>query len=339
MLKRLRLWIGLLVSLGFLFLFFHNVPLSGVHQALQQAEYLYLPGAVAIYFLAVVVRAWRWQLLLAPFQRFSIGGLFPIVVIGYMANDVLPIRAGELIRAWLLGRQGRCSASTVLATILVERTFDGLALLSFIFAFSLFFPLVPWLRQVLTWGAVLFGGGLALLLGLGVWGAPALAAAQRLLRPLPLPWRERLGAWVALFGEGLRALRSPGRLVAVFVASLLTWATETAMYGMVGLALGLGLPLHPYFLVAAVANLSITLPSSQGGVGPFEYFAAQTLLLFGVEAGLATAYVLVLHALLLVPVSLLGLYYLWFLHLSLKELSRAPATGMGVPRGAPEALP
>src|SRR5438105_3805238 len=121
MLSGPRLWIGLVVSLVCLVLAFRGVDMGAAAALIAGANYWLLLPALAAYFAGVWVRAVRWRYLLRPIKPMPSGRLFPVVVIGYMANDVLPARMGEIARAYVLGRQEGVSSTSVLATIAVER--------------------------------------------------------------------------------------------------------------------------------------------------------------------------------------------------------------------------
>ena len=126
-----RLWIGLAVSGLFLLLLLFRVDREEIVSALSNANYLYVVPAIALYFVAVYFRAIRWSYLLSPIGRFPVSRLFPVVIIGYMANNLLPARLGELVRSYYLARRETVSGSTALATVAVERLYDGVALLFF----------------------------------------------------------------------------------------------------------------------------------------------------------------------------------------------------------------
>lgn len=329
MLRSLRFWIGAAVSLGFLGLFFARADLGELGSALATADYRYAVPALAIYFVGVWLRAMRWRYLLLPLRSLPSHRLFSIVVIGYMVNNILPLRAGELVRAYILGEKEGLSKAAVLATIAVERTFDGLTLLLFVALVALVLPLASWLSDAVRAVALLFIGALALLLAMALresWAQRITAFAARFL---PQGAAQRGVALLELFLSGLHSLRHP-RLAALALAmSALSWLAEAGMYYLVGLSFGLGQSFVVLILVTSAANLAISLPSSQGGIGPFEYFAAATLTLFGVAAATASAYALALHALLLLPVIGLGLALLWMENLSLSEVARLRAAEVG----------
>jgi len=249
------------------------------------------------------------------------------------------------VRAYYMREKEQVSASATLATIVLARVFDGLALLLFVALVFIFLPMTGFsglgskdaptvLRAV---PAVLTA--LAFVIALGFLTLFALnpragrAVARGIARFAPARIRQRVQELVDLFIGGLSALRSPRRQAGVLVLSLPVWLFEGGMYVMIALAFGLNnlmssaaFVLSVLFLVTAAANLALTLPSSPGGVGPFELLAAASLVLVGVDKDLASSYALALHVVLLVPVTLLGLYYWWRENFSLSKLTAGTQT-------------
>ena len=134
--KRWQFWVGLVISIFFVYLALRNLHLADVWQAMKTAKYWWLVPGVAVYFLGVWVRTWRWHYLLRPLKKIPTRTMFPIVCIGYMGNNIYPARAGEVLRAVILKQREGVSVSASLATIIVERIFDGVVMLGFVF-FSL----------------------------------------------------------------------------------------------------------------------------------------------------------------------------------------------------------
>ncbi|MDO8531657.1 MAG: lysylphosphatidylglycerol synthase transmembrane domain-containing protein [Dehalococcoidia bacterium] len=345
MLKQRRFWLGLVVSLAFLYLFLQRVDFAATGRALAQASYIYLIPAVAVYFGAVWFRALRWRFLLQPLKETSTRRLYPVVVIGYMANNLLPVRLGELVRAYFLGTKENISKTAALATIAVERVFDGIVLLFFLAAVTPFISLGSFLNAFAGGSGIPAGWFVALLVAPFAVVLTALlvvAASPKvrqklvgLARRLPARVADRAAGLVDLFIAGLAVLRSPWRLLGIFVLSLPVWLAEAAMYLLIGYSFGLeaslGYPLAlvVFLLVTAAANLALIVPSSQGGVGPFEWATKTALVFFGVADASATAYAIVLHAALLIPVIAMGLLFLWTENLSLADLTRERLTLKG----------
>ncbi|MCK4490806.1 MAG: flippase-like domain-containing protein, partial [Anaerolineales bacterium] len=130
--KRWQFWVGLGVSAGFMYLALRGLGIGDVWEPLRSAQYWWLLPGVGVYFIGVWVRSWRWHYLLRPIKSVSTPKTFPIVAIGYMGNNIYPARAGEILRAFVLKRKEDISISASLATIVVERVFDGVVMLGFV---------------------------------------------------------------------------------------------------------------------------------------------------------------------------------------------------------------
>jgi len=353
---------GLALSGLFLLLLLFRVDRQEIITALSNANYLYVVPAIGLYFVAVYFRAIRWAYLLSPIGRFPVSRLFPVVVIGYMANNLLPARLGELVRAYYLARRETISGSTALATVAVERLYDGVALLFFA-AISAPALLLLGLFQ----GAHDIARGAALVFAVGTVAMFALAFAFLILaaRPefskivdqvlslAPAKVRPALSELVHRFIGGLQVVNSPRRHLGVFLLSWPVWLLEGGMYLLVGYSFGIHLMFGSFWtmvlvmmLLTATSNLATALPSSAGGIGPFEVVAKETLVALGVSGSVGAVYSLVLHLVALwLPVTLLGLVLLWRQNLSLKTLTSektltsATAEPVSSTLGSPIALP
>jgi len=313
--KRWQFWLGVAISAILLWWALRGLKLADVWQAIQHANYWWILPGVAVYFFAVWARTWRWHYLLRPLKRIPLRELFPVVVIGYMGNNVYPARAGEVIRAYVLKRKQNVSVSASLATIIVERIFDGIVMLIFVLVALPLAPSLPdWLRRVVILGSVAFFGALIVFL--------VLASAPKRFAPVynwlcvrfvPARLRPSVLGILDRFVEGLACLRSPFDLLMIFVTSLVIWLTETVKYWFVMHAFpGHGFPVSFFalMLMNGVVNLATTIPSAPGYVGTFDTPGIAILQEFGVEAATAAGYTLVLHAALWLPITLLGAWYL-----------------------------
>ena len=312
-----KLWLGLIGTALFLGLFFWRIDLSEFADALAEANYWWVVPAVAIWFAAAVLRSLRWHYLLRGLAGLSTATLYPIVIIGYMANNLLPLRTGELVRAYVLGERHRVSKMSTLGTIAVERVFDGVVLVSFLLLAGAILGLSGELAVLAVGMALAF----AVLLPLFVYVASSPDRAsrwtERLVGLLPRTLRQRAQGLVDSFLDGLQSLQSPSLVVLVLATSLGAWLLEALMYYLIGLSFDIGEGFAAYLMVAAAANLAIALPSTSGGIGPFELLAKETLTFLGVGSAVAGAYAVALHGLLLLPVIVVGLIFLWAINLSL----------------------
>jgi len=324
-----RVWLGFAVSLIFLVIAFHGQDLDQIGASLARANYWLLLPAVLLYFAGLWVRTLRWSSLLRAVHRCAPRDLFPVVTVGFMANNVLPLRAGELVRAYMLSNRRGVRASSVLATIAVEKVFDGLTMLLFMLVASLSVALTAQVRHVGLVAGLLFGG---LLFGLVVltteW--PRQWLLERGLGLLPARVAVPLGQAAHTFLDGLGILRRRGDLIAVAVASLGAWLLEASMYWVIAEGFGLGLSPGAVLLVTAVANLATLIPASPGYVGPFEAGILLALAgAVGVERGTALSYAIAVHAALYFPVTLVGLYHWWRESLSWRAVRRLSAEEVG----------
>ena len=315
--KRWHVWLGVLISVIFLYLAFRAVDFSQVWLYLRQAKWSWVFLGLAIYFIGVWVRTLRWQVLLKPLKALGAVKLFPVVCIGYMGNNIYPARAGEVLRSVLLKSEQDVDISGSLATIVVERLFDAIVILGFVL---LNLGQLTGLSNAQNWvasiqnGAVI--GGVVFLLLLLVFLAMVFFPGQTqkitgwLVAHL-LPSRLRAGAnqIVERFIHGLSSLHNPLEALKVLLLSVLIWTLETGLYWGVMQALGLNLSFMTLMLLNGVVNLVLLVPAAPGGLGTFDAACKAMLVLFGVGADLALGYTLLLRVALWVPITLLGAYY------------------------------
>ncbi len=319
------LLLGAGVSLFFLWLALGDLHLAEVWAGIRRADYRWVVPGLTLYFLSVWVRSWRWAYLLRPAKRLSGNGLFSVMTIGYMGNDLFPFRLGELLRAYVLWRREGVNLGTTFTTALVERLFDGLTMVLFVFVGLLFVPLEAGLRRPATIGAAVFVGALLFFL----W----IAARPQLLRRwaeavighlVPRRWRAPLLGLVEGIVTGLTVFRRPQDVLITFGYTLAVWLLETGKYYLVSMAFGMRLPFTVILLMAGAVNLLTALPALPGYVGVFET-GIDILAWTGVDPTVAASYILVLHALLWFPVVALGLYFLFREGLSWRDVQALAA--------------
>ncbi|HET7091095.1 MAG TPA: lysylphosphatidylglycerol synthase transmembrane domain-containing protein [Anaerolineae bacterium] len=315
MFRRWQFWLSLIVSAAFLWLALRQLKLEEVFDILRAANYAWLLPGVAVYFVAVVARAWRWQTLLKPLKVVSARRLFPVVVIGYMGNNIYPARIGELLRAYVLRRNEKISISSSLATVIVERLFDGLVVLLFVFlvlpSAQAQWDLPEPMRALIAAGSLLFFAALVVFLALAA--RPDMASRVYgflIVRLLPHRLRAPVGGLLDRFVTGLSALRDFRQVLVIFLITLVVWLVETTTYWLVMHAFPFEVPFATLMLMNGVANLVTTIPALPGYVGTFDLPGIAVLVAFGVDPEIATSYTLVLHAVLWLPITLLGLFYM-----------------------------
>jgi uncharacterized protein (TIRG00374 family) len=311
------------VSVLFLGLLLRQVDGGELRAAITEMRPEWLALALVVYFVALWVRGLRWQMVLQPHVRVSAFEAFSLLVIGYAANNVLPVRAGEFVRAGLLQSRHGTPWTTGLGAIVVERVLDGLVLALFLSGTVLLAGGNGVVRALAGLGAAGFVTVLVLMYGIAFAGERGTALVVRLLRLVPGRIGERLASMAAGALDGLAVLRDVRLGVLLLVTTTATWALEAATYWLVGEGFGLGLAPALYLGLCGAANLAIAAPSTSGGIGPFEFFAREVATGFGAATAAATAYALVVHAVVLVPVVVLGAVLLWRQHLGFGSLVRA----------------
>ncbi|MFM8319779.1 MAG: lysylphosphatidylglycerol synthase transmembrane domain-containing protein [Chloroflexota bacterium] len=315
--KRWQFWLGVLISLVFLYLALRGLHLDDLGSAMAEANYAWLLPGIAVYFVGVWARAWRWEHLLKPLKDIRTTRLFPIVAIGYFGNNILPARAGEVLRAVVLKRDEGVPVSASLATIIVERVFDGVIMLGFVFVnlpelarLTGSSGFIGDIRSLAIIGAGVFLGALGVFLLAAMFPERSLALLTRAAAALPHALRERVLGLAERFLGGLAALRSPRQILMIFITSVVIWLLETAKYWFVMHAFPFQVSFFALMLMNGIVNLATTIPSAPGYVGTFDAPGIAVLTAYGVEKAVAAAYTLVLHVALWLPITLLGAYYM-----------------------------
>lgn len=320
---RTKIWLGVAVSAVLLWVAVRGVNLDEVLQQLRQVQLVWLIPVLA----SIVVRFWltalRWQLLLRPTKRIGIHRLFAITLIGFMANNVLPARLGEFVRAYALGRSEALPASLPFATIVIERIFDGFTLLVFLVGGLSF--LRP--TRTLLWAAGLTCGLYLVVLAslLAIRTGHGLGLLTAVLDRLP----ERVGTsarrLLESFRAGLDVFGDPSAIVGTAMLSIVIWVVNALGVEAMFRAFSLDLPVYACFLVLGVIAVAVALPSAPGYVGPFQAGTVQGLALLGVARETALSLSIVYHLCNYIPITIAGLAYLSALNLTLGELRTAGA--------------
>ena len=328
--KRTRIWIGVIISIVCVYIALRGLHVDEFWQVVQSVNYWWILPAVGVYTIAVWIRTWRWRAMLRPLADVPMRRLWPVVVIGYMGNNVYPARAGEVLRSYVLRRREGVSMSASLATVVLERLFDGLIMLVFVFVTLPFAPLPPIYSQIVTGFSVLFLGALVFFLVLASRPALFLRLWQwSTQRVLPQRFAQMGDDIVTKFVSGLQSLNSPREMLVIFASSALIWLTETSKYWFIMQ----GFPFHVDFtvlmLMTAVVNLATTVPSTPGYAGTFDVPGILILQQFGVAQAIATGYTLVLHVALWLPITALGAWYMIRDHMGWDDFDRAVAAQQG----------
>lgn len=347
MFSSVKFWLGIGLSAALLALFLLTTDVGHMLDALAQANYVYVIPAVGMYMAGAVFRTIRWRLMLRHMKVVSVRRLFPVVIVGYMANNILPMRLGEFVRSYYLGEREGVSKTAALTTVLIERLLDALTLLFFIAAIALFVPLYgvaegfgelsgvawPLLAAALS---LPFVGVFGALVAFAIFPERARAIGLWAASPLPNRFEGFAQRILDMFLHGLHALRSPRSLAKMFALSLPIWLFEACVFFLVGMSFDL----HNVYpgvvemaiamtLVSAVSNIGASVPAAPGGLGLFEIIARELLVLLPlatVDRAVAGGFAAAVHAVLLLVVIVPGLAFLWADNMSLRRLTAGSRT-------------
>ncbi|HSL45818.1 MAG TPA: lysylphosphatidylglycerol synthase transmembrane domain-containing protein [Anaerolineales bacterium] len=316
--KKWQFWLGVLISIVFIWLALRGLRLDEFWDSVKQANYIWLVPGISVYFVGVWVRAWRWHYLLGPIKKIPTRTMFPITTIGYMGNNIYPARAGEVLRAVILKRKEGVSVSASLATVIVERIFDGVVMLAFVFVnlpelakLTGASGFVGNIQQVAIIGTGVFLSALAVFLLAAMFPRfTANVGAWFFSHLLPKRMHERIINLMTKFLDGLASLRSPFNVLMVFFTSVIIWLLETGKYWFVMHAFDFSVSFFALMLMNGIVNLATTIPSAPGYIGTFDAPGIAVLTAYGIEHSVAAGYTLVLHVALWLPITLLGGYYL-----------------------------
>ncbi len=298
------LWLGLILSLGFLVLAFVDIDFGEMAAALRSANLGWVALAGLTVMASAVAKGWRWHLLLYPVpsassrppaaQRIGRPRLINIWMAGTGVNLALPVpRAGDLLRVYLAGEAGQASKSLVLGTIAAEKLLD-MVMLALCFLGLLLFVAMPQelaQRQGSTVGAaVALTAAVALLL----WQRERIVAlASRLLRHIPHGQRAAHSLERGL--AGLTALRQPGRLLGLAALTVGIWFVSALTNYLIFLALDMPPSWVQSVFVLVVLQIGVAVPSTPGKIGLFQVLCRWALGVFGVAEALGLAYGVLLY--------------------------------------------
>lgn len=334
---------GILLSVVLLIIFFITVDLSATLKAFQTIKHWYLYPAIFLYLISIMFRTIRWKILLNHLSPISNRRLYPVVIIRYMANNLLPFRLGEFVGAYYLSHKENISPASGIATITLERILDAITLLVLLGVSLLILPIsslgtimnpshsIEWPIFLAIFIIPVFT--ILLLLTLVTYKpTQTIKIIEFLLTPFPQRLGKILTEIANLFIEGLQSLRNPLSLIYLAGLSLLVWIIEAAVFLTIAYALGLQEFFTDFYhlswimiLTTSVSTIGATIPSTPGGIGIFEIITRETLTIasFGsIDRAVSTAFATLVHAVLIIPVIILGQYYLWIQNIPVKQITK-----------------
>lgn len=307
------------LAVGLVAVFLRNADLAQVWKSVAAARMDYLVLALGLVAIGFVIRAERWKYLLEPIGHTRFRNVLRTTVIGFGASAVLPARAGEVIRPYLLARKEGLSATAAFATIIVERVLDLVAVLGLLAAFLIAFDPGLEARDSAVFSAIRYGGLImapvaigALIVMFFMAGHPDTLHRWLLKAEAVLP--GRIAAMIArlakTFAEGFGVVRRPERLIAAVAWSIVLWISIAAGIWAVSIAFGIQMPFTGAWLMLAPLVVGVAVPTP-GGVGGFhEAYRIGATAFFGADNNTAVGAAIVLHAISMLPVALVALLFI-----------------------------
>ena len=285
------------ISAVFGYFALRDVRWAATWRAFGRTNYWWLLPTLVTIGVWTVIRAARWQSFFRREERPDLIALTKATVLGLFFNNILPARAGEAARVVALRSYSGTRMPESAATIVVERLFDVLGLFALLFLFSPWLPHVTWLRAA-GFGSIAAIGLVVALIGLGVYLERRPAGSHRFASTL------------ASLQHGLAALRRPGQAAIAVVWTLGSWVVLGIGFWFLAIGFHLGLSALGGILVAIAVGLSFLIPAAPAGLGVFEAAGLAVASAYGISSSQALAYVLVLHAVNVIPYLVAGVVVL-----------------------------
>ena len=317
-----KLLLGSLVSGVFLFLALRGIQWHVLWDTLRRTHPGYLIPAVGFTMLGHYSRAYRWGFMLLPVKAISTRSLFSATSIGFMANNLLPARLGEFVRAYVLGRQERISKAASFATIVYERIVDVFSLLVLLWITLTKIPGPDWLRSSAMWLMILNVVLFVVMFAMERYRGAMKQLVGRLVRPFPQHVQARAHRITDAYIAGLAVIGKVRTLLPIALSSILVW-----LFAMLGIyfcfgALDMHVPLSASVTLVVFISMGSMIPSAPAYLGTMQYACIVGLSFYGVDKNAALAYSLIYHATQFFPITLVGFYFLYKTQIRFGEISK-----------------
>jgi glycosyltransferase 2 family protein len=320
--RKLQLLIGPLVTVGLILWISSRIDFDAVFQNIRTISIAWIPIMIGTYLVGFVFRGIRWRLMLKNITDISWYTSTSIIIIGYMANNLLPARMGEFVRALVLNDNSSVSKTAALTSIVLERTLDGLVLLGILYTVTVF-GIQPvnskLLHHIISLAGLLFVGVFVLLVSVRVFQENSLRLLKKIVGAVSEKTAQRLLKMHTSIVEALDTVKFDYRFLVIVLLSIIIWFSEGIMFWVGLVAFGIPAQFQIAFVTLAIINFGLLVPSAPGYVGLFQTAGIVAFGLFGLSEQTALSYSIVLHICQFVPITVLGLFLLSTLDLKLKS--------------------
>jgi hypothetical protein len=309
---------GFIFSIILLYFALRDIKFQEIIATLQKADPWLIPVPLVFIIIAVVLCAFRWSRLIGSGINFL--DAFAALMIGLFVNNVLPARIGEVARAYVISKKRGLSFTYSFSTVLLDRFFDltGLLLLAFVFFPDKRLPLAVSRSIYILIAFLIFCIGCMILLSREQFANKIAGMLTRIRRPLFSKLTDR----VLKIQENLKRINSPFNLILSVAISFCTWFSMTIALYLVTLMLGIHVDFRDIPFVCALLNLGLTIPSSPGYVGVYQFLLVYLLAIFGVPKYEGFTISIIYHAMWFVPYTVIGFIYSLKEHLKIREIRK-----------------
>ena len=320
---KLKISIGIVISAIFIYLTFHRVDFQKMIEILKSAHYEWLVPALFFMFVSHWLRALRWRYIIEPIKPVKVHPIFSALMIGYAANNIFPLRMGEFLRAYALGKSQKISKSSTFATVIIERfILDLIALLVILAVTFLLFPtLLP--PEIKNGGYFVLAFTLAVIVLIVFLIEKPDSTIKVLKLLLPFKLFNFVQNILPSFFKGCMVFKKSEHYLSITVLTILIWllyiGSIYVSFFVFDFPNKYGLDIRSSLVVLVFATFGIMIPSSPGYVGTYHFFCALSLLKLHVPDGEAKSFALISHILNVIPLSIIGLIYFWKENLHLSE--------------------
>ncbi len=314
--------LGAFVSILFVYFSFQGIELENLTKGLGNNDYFYFLPSIICLVLPLILKSIRWGVLLNPLEKIKQKILFPITCVGFMGIILIPMRAGEIVRPYLVIKRSRVPFSSALATIFIERVLDVMALLLILQVLILISDLPPWFTSLgysLAFVCILL---ICLIFFTYYKKEKSLLVTHQFLKLLPIRIHTRIEGLTKNFINGFEIISSPGRLMYSIFLSVLIWGVSGLGIHCLLLFQNIDLPIISSFVVLVITMIGISMPTAPGFIGNFQYGCIIALSIFNISKTDALGFSIVYHLSAIGITFLLGLASLLFIKIPLKELKK-----------------
>ena len=291
-----RAIVGIIISIGGIYWAFKDFHFHEFAKSIQKVNYIYLLLATLFLWCSVWLRALRWRWLFKIEGLPTTVSLYRAELMGYFGNNVLPLRLGELMRAYLIGKEWHLSKKYVFGTIVLERLLDTLTLVFFAFFLILLYPLEESVREYIIWGG-------------GITSVSILILLIILHRVKTIRGDHKILNIMKQMIDGVLSI-SKGSLLPVIVVSILIWSIYYLDVYLLQYAFGFELSFPQVLMILVLSSLVLAIPSAPGMIGTFHASVKYTMVdLFGFAPHDGNSFAIFLHAYGYILLTLLGAYY------------------------------